>query len=386
MSRRVTALVLAAVVLSVLVGSAPIGGSDASAAGVPDRVTSLLHERAQAVRSADADRWLATVEEPAVAAQWAEFAALDRLGLEAWSERLISLEDGAHGWWRAHVEVRYQLPGDQTAGVVDAVLDITPRIRIAGATAAAATPWEIAGARTWSGRHSLVLAYGTNQMLRTYAAELDRAAASVGRLLGEPPPRLTLVVPADWDQASRMIPARVTTGLAAMSTRLGPPGTTNGPVRILVPAEVLAQLEPATRTAVFGHEAFHVATNGWGPVPRWLAEGLSDFVGYRDSGIAIEQAVAGLIRHARVNGPPPALPTDAAFDVLRHATWAYEGSHLAVRMLVAEHGGADVIALYRVVAAQGGAGLDAAMREILATDVASITASWRAEVHSLAFR
>ena len=383
MSRRVAVLGLAAVALSVLVGSVPFGGPDASAAEIHHRVTSLLHEREQAVRSGDAGRWLATVEKPAVAAQQAQFAALERLGPEVWSERLTALVAGAKGWWRAHVQVAYQLPGDQTDAVVDAVLDITPRIRVAGAAASSVAPWEIAGVQAYSGRHSLVVGADVDQ-LRTYAEELDRASASVGRLLGEPPPRLALVIPNGWDQATRMIPVGPTTELAAVTTQLGPPGTTDGPVRIVAPAGVLAQLASATRIAVFGHEAFHVATHGWGPVPRWLSEGLSDYAGYRDSGIAVEQAVAGLLRHARVSGTPTALPTDAAFEDPHLATWAYEGSHLAVRLLVAEHGAADVVALYQAVAAHGSTGLDVAMREILATDLASITASWQAEVTSLA--
>jgi hypothetical protein len=111
---------------------------------------------------------------------------------------------------------------------------------------------------------------------------------------------------------------------------------------------------------------------------------LADYAGYRETGIALEQAVRGLIRHARVNGVPPALPADAAFDDPRHAAWAYEGSHLAVRLLVAEHGVADVVTLYQEVASRGAAAMDEAVREILGTDLASITASWRAEVTSLA--
>jgi hypothetical protein len=384
MSRLVAAFCLAGAALSVLVGSVPVGGTDASAAEVQQQIARLLHQREQAVDSSDADAWLATVEELVIPAQQAEFAALERLDLEAWSERLITLEHGPRGSWRAHVEVRYLLPGDRSPAAVDAVLDISPRLRVAGSTAAAVPPWEIADVQAHAGRHSLVL--GAGALLRTYADELDRASTTVSAVLGGPPPRLVLVVPADWDQAGRMVPARLNSGLAAVTTQLGPAGTNNGPARILAPAGVLARLDPATRTAVFGHEAFHVATRASGSVPRWLAEGLADYAGYRETGIALEQAVRGLIRHARVNGVPPALPADAAFDDPRHAAWAYEGSHLAVRLLVAEHGVADVVTLYQEVASRGAAAMDEAVREILGTDLASITASWRAEVTSLAVR
>jgi hypothetical protein len=386
MSRRVAALGLAAVALAVLVGSVPIASSGAPVSTAQHAIERVLDQREQAVRTADADSWLTTLDRRANSAQWAQFAALGRLGLQAWSEQLTALDSGPNGSWRAHVQVRYRFAGDRTDAVVMAVLDITPRFLVAGSSPAASVPWEIRGARTESGRHSLVVGAAARTVLRTYVAELDRASASVGRLLGEPPPRLVLVIPDDWNQAGRMVPAGAGPGLAAVTSQLGPPGTNDGPVRILADAGVLARLDPASRTAVFGHEAFHVACHGLGSVPLWLAEGLADYAGYRESGIKVEQAVAGLLRHARANGPPTALPTDAAFADRRQATWAYEGAHLAVRLLVEAHGSADVIALYRTVAAGGPAAIEAAMQEVLGTDVASITATWRAEVASLATR
>jgi hypothetical protein len=384
MSRRVAALGLAAMALSVLVTSVPIGGSAAPVAGVRHEVELLLEQREQAVLAADADAWLATVDEPGIAEQRAQFEALVRLGLQAWSEELIALEDGPGGSRRAHVQVRYTLAGDRNPAVVDAVVDLTPRLLVSGATTAATPPWEIDGVQTAAGRHSYVVGGGSGELLRTFAAELDRASASVGRLLGEPPPRLVLLVPADRDQLSRMAPGGVSPGLAAVTTQLGPSGMKAGPVRILADTATLARLDPASRTAVFGHEAFHVAMQSLGPVPQWLAEGLADYAGYRDSGIGVERAVAGLLRHARANGVPQELPEDAAFADPGRATVAYEGAQLAVRMLVAEYGDAHVIALYREVAARGGAATSRAVREILGTDVASITARWQAEVTSLA--
>jgi hypothetical protein len=384
MSRRVAALGLATMALSVFVASVPIGGSAAPVAGVRHEVERMLDQREQAVLTADADAWLATVDEPAIGEQRAQFEALVRLGLQAWSEELVALEDGQRGSSRAHVQVRYMLPGDPNHAVVDAVLDITARLLVAGTTAAATPPWEIDSVQAAAGRHSYVVGAGSGELLRTFAADLDRASASVGGLLGEPPPRLVLLISADRDQASHMAPGSVGPGLAAVTTQLGPAGRKAGPVRILADAGALAELDPASRTAVFGHEAFHVATQSQGPVPRWLAEGLADYAGYRDSGIGVERAVAGLLRHARANGVPQELPEDAAFADPGRATVAYEGAHLAVRLLVAEYGDAHVVALYREVAAGGDAAMARAVREILGTDVASITMTWQAEVTSLA--
>ena len=65
---------------------------------------------------------------------------------------------------------------------------------------------------------------------------------------------------------------------------------------------------------------------------------------------------------------------------------AYEGAHLAVRMLVAEYSAADMVAVYRAVSSDGSAGIDAVLAEILGTDLASVTRAWRAELTSRAAR
>ena len=88
----------------------------------------------------------------------------------------------------------------------------------------------------------------------------------------------------------------------------------------------------------------------------------------------------------RADGAPAALPEDAAFDDPLRATMAYEGAHLAARMLVAEYGAADVVAVYRAVSSEGSAGIDAVLGEILGTDLASVTRAWRAELTSRAAR
>jgi hypothetical protein len=382
MSRRVVAIGLMAAVLTVLAGSAQVNGFVATHATAERQVRELLELREHAVRSADADAWRQTIDGPAVASQVALFEALDRLELDAWSERLTALESGPDGSWRASVRVRYRFPGEQTDAVVDAVLDVTTQSRIAGWAPAAPSVWDIHGVRIQTGRHSLVVG-GEGVPLRAYAAELDRASVSVGQFLNEPPPRLVLVLPQNWDQAVGMLPTRLGAGWAAVTSVLGPPGS-EGPVRILADPAVLARLDDPTRSVVFGHEAFHVATPARVSTPRWLAEGLADHAGYRGSDIALDRALSGLLRHARAAGVPETLPPDASFADPRRATWAYEGAHLAVRLLVAEHGAAAVMAFYEAVA--DGTAIDTAMREILGTDVPSLTAGWRDEVITRAAR
>jgi hypothetical protein len=385
MSRRVAVLGLAAAALSVLVGSVPIDGSAAPVADVRHEIEQILARREQAVRSADADLWRATVAEPAHA-QLAMFESLQRLNLGTWSEQLIRLEQASDFSWRATVQIRYRFPGDRSDAVVDTVLDLTANLLVAGSTAIPMPPWEIAGVRTVSGPNALVVGAGSADRLHTYSAELEQAAASVSRLLGQRPPRVVLVIPETWDHAGRMDPTGVRAGLAAVTSAVERPGTAAGPVRVLADPEVLARLDPATRTAVFGHEAFHVATLGFEAAPRWLSEGLADYAGYRESGADIGRAVEGAIRRVRAEGAPPTLPEADAFDDPLQATMAYESAHLAVRLLVSEYGVADVVAVYRAVGTENSADIEAALVEILGTDLSSFTTTWRAEMTSLAAR
>jgi hypothetical protein len=385
MSRRVATLCVAAAALTALVGSVPITGSAAPVSDVRDQVERILAQRARAVHTADADSWRATIDEPEDA-DVAQFESLQRLSLDTWSEQLVTLEPASDRSWRAAVQVRYRLPGERTDAVVEAVLDLTANLLVAGSTTTPMPPWEIAGVRAAAGSNSLVVGAGSADQLRTYVEEVDRAAASVGMLLGQPPPRVVVVVPEFWHQAGHMDPAGAKAGLAAVTTAADQPGPAAGPVRVLANTAVLARLPASTRTALFGHEAFHVATWGRAAVPRWLSEGLADYAGYHESGADLGSAVAGALRQVRADGAPAALPEAAAFDDPSRATMAYEGAHLAVRMLVAEYGAAGVVAVYRAVSADGSAGIDAALGEILGTDLASVTQAWRAELTSRAAR
>ena len=77
---------------------------------------------------------------------------------------------------------------------------------------------------------------------------------------------------------------------------------------------------------------------------------------------------------------PAELPDDAEFGDAGRATLAYEGAHVAVAMLVAEHGEDRIVSLYRRVAGDGPQALDAALRDVLGTDLSAVTAAWQAEV------
>lgn len=359
---------------------APESVADVSAAGVEDSVRAMLDRRARARRDGDATAWGATVHAAASKDQATVFGRLSRLPLDRWAEQLTSIRPGPSGSWRAEVLVRYRFDGDRQDALVRTVLDLSPGLLVRGSTTTPLPPWEIEAVRAVSEDTTLVVGGAAPHVLCRYADEADRAATSVGFLLNQPAPRVVLVVPADWDQARRMVGAGVGRGLAAVTTSLELANGPAGPVRVIADPDVLAGLDPQTRTAVLGHEAFHVATAGLGAVPLWLSEGLADYAGYRESGITLERASAGLQAQVSRRGVPAELPDDTAFGDGGRATLAYEGAHVAVAMLVAEHGEDRVVSLYRRVADDGPQSLDAAMREVLGTDLAAVTAAWQAEV------
>jgi hypothetical protein len=360
--------------------AAPESVADVTSLEVEDAVRVMLDRRARARREGDATAWGATVDVGASEGQATAFGQLIRLPLDRWAEELTSIRPGPGGSWRADVLVRYRFDGDRQDAIVRAVLDLSPGLLVRGSTTTPLPPWEIESVRAVSGDTSLVVGGAAPQVLRRYADEADRAASSVGSLLDRPAPRVVLVVPADWDQAQRMVGAAVGRGLAAVTTSLEPADLPAGPVRVLADPGVLTGLDPQTRTAVLGHEAFHVATAGLGVVPLWLSEGLADYAGYRESGIALERASAGLQEQVRRYGVPAELPDDAAFGDAGRSTLAYEGAHVAVAMLVAEHGEGRIVSLYRRVAGDGPQSLDAALRDVLGTDLSAVTAAWQAEV------
>jgi hypothetical protein len=344
----------------------------------------LLERRAAAWQAADPRAWRSTLDEGAVDGQVELFEALERLPLDAWSEELTALEPSGPASWRASVVVRYRLAGDDADALVPGVLDVTPELRVAGATFTPVPPWEIDDVASATGEHSIVVGGADTELLRQYAAELDGAARSVGLLVDGPAPRMVLILAGDWQQARRMVAGGARAGLAALTTALEPSGLPAGPVRVLADPDVLARLDAATRVALLGHEAFHVATRAMGPVPLWLSEGLADYAGYRGSGVPVETAVAGLLRQVRSDGPPDALPDDDAFADPVRVTEAYEGAHLAVRLVAAAHGDQKVLELYRRVARDGPRSVDHALDDVLGTDLATVTSRWRAEVASLA--
>ena len=359
----------------------------APTADVQAAVDDLLSRRVDAVAAGDPAAWEATIAsgDPDLGAREQQaFAGTQALPLDQWTPTVVASRPAADGGARATVEIAYRLSGDDRPARVRTVLDLVRAgngLVVAGSTSSPVPLWEVAGVTAVAGARSWAVGDVSADSLASYAAEADAAAQAVADLTPDGlAPALSVVVVQSWDQARSLVGAgAAATGLAALATRLEAPGVEAGPTRVVVNSAVLSGLEPATRGAVLAHEAFHVAWRDLGPVPLWLSEGLADHAGYRGSGVPVERAVSGFLASVRADGPPPALPADGDFAPGPRATAAYEGAHLAVRLLVDRYGEQAVLDVYRRVATEGAASTAEVLAEELGTTVEQLTAEWQQE-------
>lgn len=191
--------------------------------------------------------------------------------------------------------------------------------------------------------------------------------------------RLQVLLPAGWSQArAGGAGGQRFDGFAAVTE----PAGAGHPWRVVLNPEVWARLAGPQRLVLLTHEAFHAASRPTERVPLWLSEGLADVIAYSAADAAADSpgggAFAALLGQAATAGLPDRLPDDADFSG-PGAGVAYEGAHLAVRLLSDRHGEAAVVALYRAVAAAGPAALDALLTE-LGSPLPDLTAAWRTEV------
>ncbi len=283
--------------------------------------------------------------------------------------------------------VRYQLRGDQQMSEVA----VTPRLdridgqwRLTALDQASPALWDLEGLRLVEGTHSLVLGAADASSLQAWADAADRAVATVDSVWGtEWSRRLVLVLPQEWTQVSGLLGGRAYPGYAGLTTSLDPAGRGAGQ-RILLNPDETARLSQESRALLVAHEATHVATEGLPGVPLWVAEGLAEYVAYADSTNSARDALPVLLRAARSGSLPAELPTDSHFAAGGDtAEAAYEGAHLAVRLLAEAHGDAALVAAIRAIAERP-AELDQILTEQLGIDLAQLTAAWQTRIRDLA--
>lgn len=154
--------------------------------------------------------------------------------------------------------------------------------------------------------------------------------------------------------------------------------------RVVVNPATFRKLSSTGALVVFAHEATHVASRQAtrAGTPRWLSEGLADYVGYRHSGLSEADITAELRSWLRHHDPPRTLPGDDAFtgDSGRRLPVAYELAWLAVRELARQHGMEQLVRFYRAVGAARPGDVDRVMRRTLGVSLRDFTVRWRAVV------
>jgi hypothetical protein len=194
------------------------------------------------------------------------------------------------------------------------------------------------------------------QLLTRIAAELDGAADAVTAFWGRNWPDRITVVAAGSDEQFRVL-AGGAPDIAATTTA----------DRVMF-APGAAAMSPSALRIVVRHELFHFAARAAtaSDAPRWLAEGVADYVGRPAPTAPVDGAL--LTR----------LPTDADLDTTGPVrSLAYDRAWWFSRYVADRYGVGSLRALYLAACGNGHLDVDAAVRQTLRSDLATVLAGWR---------
>jgi len=196
----------------------------------------------------------------------------------------------------------------------------------------------------------------TAPLLRRISAQLDDAADAVTAFWGPDRPREIIVVAAGTDAQ-----------FAAVGGGDSHTAATTTDERIMF-APGAAQMDDPSLRIVLRHELFHYAARAEtaADAPRWLTEGVADFVARPPTPLPADAAVMtqrGLPTDVELSGPQRSLAYDRA--------WWF------TRFVAEEYGTAALRALYLRVCGHGHPDLPAAVQDTLGTDLAGLLAAWR---------
>lgn len=382
-----------------------------------DTVGTMLTRRAKALQAGDKAAFMATVDPQATAFRAAQSRWFDNLSAVPFSEWALELGDrGAlrlsearasalgSAAFIAPVDLSYQIEGyDHGAQHYDDLLTFVPRAgRWYVNSDSDAEPaqthrelWDVGRVQVVKADYGLVMGLGTIKELEGYASEVDRAVPRVDAVWDNAwAGQVLLVVTRTEDEMASLLggkPAAYRQLAAVTRGELGAEEGTAAADRVLVNPKAYADLSSMGRRVILGHEITHVAararTQSW--TPKWLAEGLADYVGYLKSGLPDDVIAQELTDDVRAGRVPTDLPNNSDFGTTNtNLPQTYEMSWLACKMIVERYGGRDaLVAFYRTIGAPGGDGtvVDKAFREVLHTTRVAFIKEWRSYVrHQLA--
>ncbi|MCW2494373.1 hypothetical protein [Jatrophihabitans sp.] len=257
-----------------------------------------------------------------------------------------------------------------------------------------AGPWRYGKLAAVRGSASLVLGpAGEVALLRTLATEVDAAIPAVTAVWGSNwARRVAVIVPASAAEFATLAggdgsiadisAAAVTDGVDAVSNR--PYGQ-----RLVLNPQALSRLSVVGRGIVLRHEITHLASavDTSDISPRWLVEGLAEYVANLHTGQSVPTAAQELHALVKAGKIPMQLPGDGAFAAssATAVAQAYEESWLACRLIAAKAGAAGLRRLYSQVGTAlepAVPALAAALRDVLHESSAQFVAAWRAYVQT----
>lgn len=211
------------------------------------------------------------------------------------------------------------------------------------------------------GRTAQLLPLGGSQsqaLLQRLAAELPDAVDAVTAFWGPEWPRHIEIAVAGSDQQFRVL-AGGAADIAATTTAQ----------RIMF-APGAAGMSPAALRIVLRHELFHYAARSAtaADAPRWLTEGVADYVGRPHTAVPGPAGAATLAQ----------LPTDTDLDTPGAArSLAYDRAWWFSRYVADAHGMPTLRELYLRACGPGHPDVATAVRDTLGADLDGVVADWR---------
>lgn len=189
-------------------------------------------------------------------------------------------------------------------------------------------------------------------------AELDGAADAVSAFWGDDWPRNVVVVLTGTDEEFRTLAVGQSDIAAATTSQ-----------RIAF-APGAATMSEASLRIVLRHELFHYAARARtaADAPRWLTEGVADFVGRPPTEMPTSERANELAR----------LPTDADLDTPGEVrSLAYDRAWWFSRFVASRYGAETLRELYLVACGTGHPDPSTAIKDTLGADTTQVLASWR---------
>jgi hypothetical protein len=196
-------------------------------------------------------------------------------------------------------------------------------------------------------------------------------ASRIGRELGGATAAVTDFWGDDWPRRIDIVIAATDEEFLALSGGGGPDTAAMTTSDRIVFAPGAAAMSEAALRIVLRHELFHFASRGEtaADAPRWLTEGVADYVGRPSAprpGPALAATLAVLPTDADLGAPGPS------------RSLAYDRAWWFSRFVADRYGPGALRRLYLAACAPGHADVGTALGETLGADTTSVLVAWRA--------